>query len=736
VFCQLEVLRHCLPASIRQTLDHLPESLDETCVHVLRQIPPANRAHAHRMLQCLMVAIRPLRVEELAELLAFEFERAQQGIPKYRVDWRLDDQTQAVLSTCSSLVTIIMDKRFGHEVVQYSHFSVKEFLMSNRLGSSSQYHIHPASAHTILTQASLGSLLHLDNHIGKNGARRFPLSQYAAEHWVEHAQFENVASCVKDGIETLFDSDKPHFAAWIGIYDMDERRRDYWSHFSDSESPPTLHPKPLYYSVLCGFYDLVKHLAIKHPQHVNAIWGRYRYPLFAALSKGRLEVAELLLEHGANVNARETTGETVLLQLLSQSSSRPRLALLSPHNLVKYERPVEVAQLLVRNNADVNYQGDDGKTPLHLLSESQIDEAGVLNLALLLLKHGAELNTRDKDNETPLHLAVGRDRTKLAEILLEHGADATAEDNKGRTILHRLLSESRNDDEGGVINLALLLLKHGAGVNRQDEDNETPFHLAVGRDRTNLAVILLEHGADATAEDNKGRTILHRLLVSESRNDDEGDVINLALLLLKHGAGVNRQDEDNKTPLHLAVRRDRSELALILLEHGADANAEDIYGKTPLHILSECQVHHTSGVGNVLEPGGPWSEHGAEVGRQYENYEPPIIRVHCSAENETGETPVHQVSRRQYGPRELSAGVVQLVPEPDVDIDVQERDHVLRSNFGLVRIVQALLDHGANVNAGRSGGETSFKLYQELEGEYQIQCSLRITQLAFNSGFP
>ena len=79
VFCQLEVLRYCFPASIRQTLDRLPESLDDTYLQVLRQIPQVNQAHAHRMLQCLSVAARPLRVEELAEVLAFEFDEAQGG---------------------------------------------------------------------------------------------------------------------------------------------------------------------------------------------------------------------------------------------------------------------------------------------------------------------------------------------------------------------------------------------------------------------------------------------------------------------------------------------------------------------------------------------------------------------------------------------------------------------------------------------------------------------------------
>ncbi|KAH8987316.1 hypothetical protein EDB92DRAFT_2016485, partial [Lactarius akahatsu] len=256
VFCQLEVLRYCLPASIRQTLDQLPKTLDETYARVLSQISQANQAQAHRMLQCLMVAVRPLYVEELAELLAFEFDTAQGAVPKYRADWKPHDKVHAVLSTCSSLIAIVDDN--GSQVVQFSHFSVKEFLMSNRLGDFSQYQINPSPAHTILAQACLGSLLYLDDHANKEIVKGFPLAEYAAKHWVTHAQFEDVASRVKDGMESLFDHDKPHFAAWVGIYNMDKS--------SDSESPSKV-PTPLYYSSLCGFSDLVEHLATKHPQH-------------------------------------------------------------------------------------------------------------------------------------------------------------------------------------------------------------------------------------------------------------------------------------------------------------------------------------------------------------------------------------------------------------------------------------------------------------------------------------
>ena len=87
VFCQLDTLRHCLPPSIRRTLKELPESLDETYERVLREIKKPNRDLAHRLLECLAVAIRPLRVGELAEILAIDFND-KEGTPKLDSNWR------------------------------------------------------------------------------------------------------------------------------------------------------------------------------------------------------------------------------------------------------------------------------------------------------------------------------------------------------------------------------------------------------------------------------------------------------------------------------------------------------------------------------------------------------------------------------------------------------------------------------------------------------------------------
>ena len=97
-----------------------------------------------------------LEVKELAEVLAFDFNT--EGMPRLNPGWRWEDQEEAVMSTCSSLVSIVKDR--DSRVVQFSHFSVKEFLTADRLAEPirdvSRYHIRLEAAHTILAQACLG----------------------------------------------------------------------------------------------------------------------------------------------------------------------------------------------------------------------------------------------------------------------------------------------------------------------------------------------------------------------------------------------------------------------------------------------------------------------------------------------------------------------------------------------------------------------------------------------------
>src|SRR5579863_3770781 len=164
VFCQLDTLRRCFPSSIPETLNQLPATLDETYERALQEIPKEKMRHAHRLFQCLVAAIRPLRVEELAEIFAIDFD--QDAAFNFVEDWRPEVPEEAILSACSTLISVINDEE-GRKIVQFSHFSVKEFLTSDRLrtsevGNIRDFHTPLDVAHAILARACLTVLLQLD----------------------------------------------------------------------------------------------------------------------------------------------------------------------------------------------------------------------------------------------------------------------------------------------------------------------------------------------------------------------------------------------------------------------------------------------------------------------------------------------------------------------------------------------------------------------------------------------
>jgi ankyrin repeat protein len=459
VFCQLETLRHAVQPDVLGILVRLPKTLDETYERLLKNINVNNRRHAHYLLHCLAVSVRPLRVEELAEILTFDFDAAEGGIPKYRPDRRPNNQESAILSICSNLITIV-DNR-GSRVVQFSHLSVKEFLMSDHLTSTredlSLYHVLPASAHTILAQVCLGTLLHTNDCNDDKSIKGSPLAEYVARYWVTHAQCEDVATRVLDSMKTLFDPDKPHFMAWICLFDIDAE--------SGGRSPSET-PSPLYYAAFHGFRDLVRYLAIKHPQDVNAVGGSYEFPLFAALHRNHFKAAETLLEHGGNIDVRGKREHTTLhktidwhnklsidaVQFLLEHGAdvnAQRNDLWTPLHLATYNGNLAVARILLDHGADVNLQNDDGQAPLHLLSgrESFQDEKDISDIARLLLERGANVNYKDQDNATPLHLASYDKRLKTARVLLDHGSNADAGKYQGETPMQMILGDILGDGD-------------------------------------------------------------------------------------------------------------------------------------------------------------------------------------------------------------------------------------------------------------------------------------------------
>ena len=161
----------------------------------------------------------------------------------------------------------------------------------------------------ILAQTYLCILHELGNQCHKHHMPDFPLADYAAQHWADHARFGNVSLSIQDGIERLFNPDKPQFAAWVWIYDID----------GPTKKQAGLYPRrpeatSLYCTALCGrLSSSAEHLINRHPRDIHARCGFYTTPLHAALIKGHLQVARLLLHSGADANSRR-----VPLKLASQ----------------------------------------------------------------------------------------------------------------------------------------------------------------------------------------------------------------------------------------------------------------------------------------------------------------------------------------------------------------------------------------------------------------------------------
>ena len=418
--------------------------LDETYKRILLGIDREKREHAIRLLKCLAFSHRPLRVEELAEVLAIQFGAA---IPRLNTSLRTADAHDAVLLACSALVNIVKsddydgNDKYGYDfsydyddenvsyenrnshVVQFSHYSVKEFLVSERLAKSdnenlSRYHISPEPAHTILAQSCISTLLQPDIHVG-HVTDSFPLAKYAAQNWFHHVQCGGVTSQIQDGMERLFDPDREHFPMWISIHDIDNR----WTWGPSKRTKAS----PLYYAALCGIGSLVEFLVTSRQQDPNKSHGGQGTPLHVAVRSGNIDIARFLLGHGANVNALDHQGDSPLHKAL--------------HNIDLTEFPVDIA-------ADVATWHNQ-----YFVSPSRAMQQETYATAQLLLRHGANVNARDCRHKTPLHLASLGGSLDVSRLLIEQGAVIDAPDGIGQTPFsialengHRKLAQFLSND--------------------------------------------------------------------------------------------------------------------------------------------------------------------------------------------------------------------------------------------------------------------------------------------------
>lgn len=120
--------------------------------------------------------------------------------------------------------------------------------------------------------------------------------------------------------------------------------------------------------------------------------------LHEAAMYGHLALAQLLLDYGANVNARTTTGITPL------------------HEAVYHNHSV-IVELLLAYGANVNPHLDNGLTPLHWAAMQNR-----YTCAEILLRHNANIDAKTQAGRTPLDWAMLKGQRELIELFIEHGA--------------------------------------------------------------------------------------------------------------------------------------------------------------------------------------------------------------------------------------------------------------------------------------------------------------------------
>lgn len=225
---------------------------------------------------------------------------------------------------------------------------------------------------------------------------------------------------------------------------------------------------------------------------------------------------------------------------------------------------VKVSSLL-KEGADINFQNEFGRVPLHLAAAS-----GHIEIFKLLLELGANSTIRDRDGRTVFEHAVLSKNKTIIDLLLKKGSDVNIQNSvTNQTALHCAAQE-------GYLDIVGKLLDSMADSNAKDHEGNTPIFYAAYSGHEDVISLLLQRGAHVNIKSKYGCTPLHIASLTNAN-------VNAITTLLNCGAKVNILDERKRSPLHFAIENGNIQIVSKLVEAGANVHTETIDGYTPLH---------------------------------------------------------------------------------------------------------------------------------------------------------
>jgi ankyrin repeat protein len=233
---------------------------------------------------------------------------------------------------------------------------------------------------------------------------------------------------------------------------------------------------PLSWAAEMGNKALVKLLLEKGAQ-LDAKGINGQTPLSWAAEKGHEALVKLLLEEGAELEAKSSNGQTPLSWAVANGHEA-------------------VVKLLLKEGAELEAESNNGQTPLSWAAEN-----GHKVVVKVLLERGAELEAKGISSQTPLSLAVAKGQEAVVKLLLEEGADPEAKCSYGWTPL--FLAANRGHEA-----IVKLLLEEGIELNSFSNNGQTPLLWAARWGHVAMVKLLLENGADPEAISSNGCTPL------------------------------------------------------------------------------------------------------------------------------------------------------------------------------------------------------------------------------------
>ncbi|CAG8103036.1 unnamed protein product [Penicillium salamii] len=500
----------------------IPRSVDEAYEKILSQVPSRQVDIARKILQIIVAARRPLTTAEMAMALGIATSPQAQTAATAGLE---SSQIEKKLRRLCGLFVFINNSR-----IYFIHQTAREFLVKKSNSDSINYLYSWSLTDTEDQMAVICLRYLLMDDVEYYDWDLDPIVpsflDYSAVYWPDHRRKMSLTQDQKatSQVQEMYEMSGKAFSLWFPIF---------WKTIEAHKAPPLM--TPLHLASFNGHEREVEFLLSLSGEDIILTDSNGTNPIISASQGGYEKVVQLLLEKGAEVNAKGGHSGNALQAASSEGHD----------NIVK---------LLLEKGAEVNAKGGYFGNALQAASSEGHDK-----IVQLLLEKGAEVNAKGGYFGNALQAASSEGHNKIVQLLLEKGAEVNA---KGGYFGNALQAASSEGHE----KIVQLLLEKGAEVDVQNGYFGNAFQAASHNGNKKTVQLLLKKGAEINA---KGGFFGNALQAASSRGHDR-----IVQLLLEKGAEVNAKGGNFGTSLQAASHNGNKKTVQLLLEKGAEINVQ------------------------------------------------------------------------------------------------------------------------------------------------------------------